>query len=79
MLAIFKDKGKANNRNSTNQFWRQDNQPIELTDNNMIEQRLNYLHNNPIEAGIVENSMDYIYSSAKDYGGEKGLTEIELI
>ena len=79
MLAIFRTKGNENSRNSTNQFWRQDNQPIELTTNKMIEQRLNYLHNNPVEAGIVSNPLDYLYSSAKDYAQEKGLIKIELL
>lgn len=79
MLAIFKAKGKENSRNITHQFWRQDNQPKELTDNMMIDQRLNYIHNNPVEAGIVENAVDYLYSSAKDYSGEQGLIKIELL
>jgi hypothetical protein len=38
-----------------------DNHPIELIDNNMIDQRINYTHNNPVEAGIVENDFEYIY------------------
>jgi REP element-mobilizing transposase RayT len=79
ILAIFKAKGKENSRNSIFQFWRQDNQPIELSDNNMIDQRLNYIHNNPVEAGIVEKEEDYLYSSAKDYCGELGLIKIELL
>jgi|SRR5690606_473576 len=79
MLTIFKTKGKENTRNSTYQFWRQDNQPIELSDNNMIDQRLNYIHNNPVEASIVEKAEDYLYSSAKDYCGEQGLIRLELL
>lgn len=79
MLAIFKVKGKENSRNTTFQFWRQDNQPIELTDNNMIDQRLDYIHNNPVQAGIVEKAEDYLYSSAKDYCEERGLIKIELL
>ncbi len=79
MLTIFKTKGKENARNSTYQFWRQDNQPIELSDNNMIDQRLNYIHNNPVEASIVEKAEDYLYSSAKDYCGEQGLIRLEML
>jgi len=79
MLSIFKTKGKENSRNSTYQFWRHDNQPIELINNTMIDQRLNYTHHNPVAAGIVENAEDYIYSSAKDYCGEQGLIKIELL
>jgi REP-associated tyrosine transposase len=42
----------------------------------MMDQRLDYIHNNPIEAGIVENPEEYIYSSVKDYSGRKGLLKI---
>jgi len=79
MLAIFKLRGKENIRNITNQFWQQDNQPKELTDNLMINQKLDYLHNNPVVAGIVENAEDYLYSSARDYSAKKGLINIEII
>jgi len=79
MLAIFKSKGKENIRNTTNQFWRQNNQPKELTDNLIIDQKPDYLHNNPVEAGVVENAEDYLYSSARDYSGMKGLVNIEIL
>jgi hypothetical protein len=39
----------------------------------MIDQKLNYIHNNPVEAGFVEKAEDYLYSSARDYAGMKGL------
>jgi hypothetical protein len=45
----------------------------------MLEQRLSYLHNNPVEQGIVFRAEDYVYSSAIDYCGEKGLLEIDMI
>jgi putative transposase len=41
--------------------------------------KLNYIHNNPIEQQITEKPEEYIYSSAKNYAGEKGLLDIELI
>jgi len=28
---------------------------------------MNYIHNNAVEAGIVERLEDYLYSSANDY------------
>ena len=55
MLWIFKKAGEKNSNNSKFQFWRQDNHPIELSSNEMMEQRLDYLHNNPVAEGIVEN------------------------
>ncbi len=45
----------------------------------MMEQRLNYIHQNPVEAGIVELAEYYLFSSAMDYAGQKGFLEIEFI
>ena len=79
MLAIFKNAGEYNSNNKYFQFWQQNNQPIELFSNKVIEQKLDYLHNNPVEAGIVDFAEDYIYSSARNYAGKEGLIEVELI
>jgi REP element-mobilizing transposase RayT len=57
------------------QFWRHDNKPIELWSNKVIFQKINYIHNNPVEEGLVYNPEDYVYSSARDYSGEKGILD----
>ena len=49
MLNIFKLAGKNNSNNKTFQFWRQDNHPIELYKNETIKQKLEYIHNNPVD------------------------------
>jgi REP element-mobilizing transposase RayT len=67
MLKIFLEEGRKNSRNKTYQFWRQDNQPQELYSPKFFFQKLNYIHNNPVAAGIVEKPEHYLYSSAKDY------------
>ena len=79
MLWIFKKAGEKNSNNKNYQFWRQDNHPIELSTNEMMEQRLDYIHNNPVEEGIVAEPEHYLYSSAGDYAGKKGLLKIEFI
>ena len=38
--------------------------------------KINYTHNNPVEAGFVENDYEYLYSSARDYCGTKGLVTV---
>jgi REP element-mobilizing transposase RayT len=60
-------------------FWRADNQPIELWSNTVIAQKLNYIHQNPVEEGLVFRAEDYIYSSSIDYAGGKGMLEIFVI
>jgi hypothetical protein len=45
----------------------------------MIVQKLNYIHENPVRAGLLNDAIAYRYSSAKDYSGFKGLVNIQLI
>jgi REP element-mobilizing transposase RayT len=77
MLWIFKQAGTGNSRNETSQFWQQDNHPIQLQTAEFTLIKLNYVHNNPVKAGIVEKPEDYLLSSARDYNGGKGLLPIE--
>jgi len=66
--------------NNTNiQFGQQNNKSIELSTPTLLDQKLNYLHNNPVEAGFVEEAIHWKYSSAKNYAGEIGQIPIELL
>jgi putative transposase len=53
MLWMFKRAGEKNSRNNDFQFWQQHNHPVKLSDNYMMDQRLECIHNNPVEAGFV--------------------------
>ncbi len=81
MLWMMERAGRknSNNQKSGFQFWQQHNQPIELFSNHVMQQKLDYVHRNPVEAGFVSAPEDYVYSSARDYAGEKGLLDIILI
>jgi putative transposase len=45
----------------------------------IFEQKLNYIYENPVQSGFVESAIDYPYSSARDYAGEKGLVNVILL
>ncbi len=79
MLKMFATAGKENNSNKEFQFWQQDYHPIELSRHELLIQRLNYLHENPVKAGIVWEAAQYRYSSAIDYCGSEGLLPIEML
>lgn len=57
----------------------QHNKPIELWSNEVIDQKINYTHYNPVEAGFVENEWEYLYASARDHAGKKGLVKIIMV
>ena len=67
-------------RNTKLQLWTHNNHAVELSTNLMMDQRLNYIHHNPVAAGIVEKPEDYLYSSARNYcDGLEYLIEIDLL
>ena len=63
LLNQFKYFG-SKNKNSENQFWQHDNHPFFLHSNEMIQQKVDYIHNNPIEAGFVNEPHEWRLSSA---------------
>ena len=81
MLEIFQSEGAKNSRNKNYQFWRQDNHPEELYSPSFVYQKINYIHNNPVEAGIVDHPWEYVYSSARDYhsGKKCGLLDLRFL
>jgi putative transposase len=80
-LGIFKSEGLKDKRITNYKFWQESNHAIELDPfrPHIIDQKLNYIHYNPVEAGIVDRPEDYLYSSARDYSGTRGLVKIEII
>ena len=51
----------------------------ELYSKKFIEQKMNYIHMNPVRAGIVSNPEDFIYSSARNYAGLPSKIELDVL
>jgi REP element-mobilizing transposase RayT len=73
-LAFYK---KAHKTQTTYQVWQEGIQPKLILDDKMMIARINYIHNNPIKRGYVEESKHWRYSSARDYEGIEGLIDVE--
>lgn len=69
LLRAFGKAGSNNPNNNRYQVWIQDNHPVELITLKFVKQKLDYIHNNPVETGIVFTPYDYVYSSATAYAG----------
>ena len=79
MLWMFERAAKKNSNVKNRQFWQQNNQPIEIWSLKVFEQKLNYIHNNPVESGFVTNPVDWKYSSARNYGNnDHTILEIDI-
>lgn len=78
LLWMFENAGKANKNNKNFQVWQQHNQPIELDTNKKIDQRLEYLHMNPVKAGYVIKPEDWMHNSARQFAGLEVRFELEL-
>lgn len=70
LLWMFEKAGKKNSNVKHRQFWQQNNQPIEIWSLKVFEQKLNYIHQNPVLSGFVTDAIDYKYSSARNYGND---------
>lgn len=79
MLKIFKNAAIKHKRNSEYQVWTHENHAIVIYSASFFENKLDYIHANPVRAGIVLREDEYIYSSAKNYANDKGLVEVETI
>jgi len=59
------------------QFWQDHNKPIELWSEEVIKQKLDYIHHNPVASGLVVNPEDWKYSSAKNFVDDHTVMEID--
>lgn len=72
-LAFYK---KAHKHDRAYQFWQEGLHPEWIQNNDMMRQKINYIHNNPVKRGYVDLAEHWRYSSARNYAGETGLIEV---
>jgi putative transposase len=64
LLYLFGHFAKSNRQYSDYHFWNYTNHPTLLDKNTIIDQKVEYIHMNPVRAGLVSEPEHYIYSSA---------------
>jgi REP element-mobilizing transposase RayT len=68
-LIVFQNKATEIKRNKYVKVWLDGYHPEIIYSNKFFFQKLNYIHNNPVVAGLVSVPEDYYYSSARNYAG----------
>ena len=78
ILERFAKASETHTRNKNFQVWQYGNHAEEIFTLKFMWDKLNYVHLNPVRAGIVEKANHYLYSSASNYSSGKGLIDIEI-
>lgn len=76
ILPLFREAALKSNKHVRCKFWTEGFHPIELNTNYLIDQKLDYIHMNPVKTGVVNEPESYKYSSAVDYAGGTGMIEL---
>ncbi len=79
MLDRFEFAGRYNPKIKHLKFWQDGNHPVELFSPEFTKQKLDYIHNNPVEEMFVAEPQEYLFSSARNYAGMDGLIDVFLI
>ena len=75
-LAFYK---KAHHKEKSYQVWEEGYQPKLIQNDQMMKQKIDYIHQNPVKRGYVDEAIHWRYSSARDYNDMTGLIEIERL
>ena len=80
MLQRFEDFGKSLKRIEKCHLWQNCSSPlyIDATQPNLLMARIEHIHENPIRERIVDLPEAYLFSSARDYAGGKGLVKVKV-
>ena len=75
MRMVFKYHAKQKDK-QTQQLWTHENHAEHIYSQKFIEQKVQYIHNNPVRSGIVVKTEDYLYSSARNYAGLESVIDV---
>lgn len=67
---------KRHKKDRRYQVWQEGSHPQEIQDWDMMRQKLDYIHQNPVARGYVDLPEHWRYSSARNYMGEEGLIDV---
>ena len=79
ILEQLKFYKKAHKKSAIYQVWQEGIQPKLISGDQMMVERIRYIHNNPVKRGYVDESKHWRYSSARDYEGVDGLLTVQRI
>jgi putative transposase len=80
LLDKFSFEARKTGRAENYKLWKDSNHALDLQSYAIdIFEKINYIHENPVKAGLVREPEHYICSSAIDYAGEQGLVKVVIV
>ena len=78
MLEYFKNAGDNLKGIKDYKFWKDGNHAELISSNKFFNEKLDYIHNNPVKELFVERPEDYLFSSARNYAGLNNYLDIVI-
>jgi REP element-mobilizing transposase RayT len=78
-IEIINSGGQVQKKKSKCQLWQYNNHAEEVYGAKFTYSKINYIHANPVKAGLVQNAIDYRFSSARDYSGGRSPVKVTLL
>ncbi|RMF41954.1 MAG: transposase, partial [Planctomycetota bacterium] len=72
-LQFYKLRHKVD---QTHQVWQEGSHPQLIEQEDVMWQKIEYIHNNPLRRGYVDAPEHWRYSSARNYAGQPGLLDV---
>ena len=79
LLNKFRFEARRQVRGKNYKIWQDGFHPVEILSADILYEKLEYIHQNPVVQRVVNRPQDYVYSSARNYVDEVGEMEVELI
>ncbi|EGV16547.1 REP-associated tyrosine transposase [Thiocapsa marina] len=67
---------KARRGDRAYQLWQEGSHPQCIEGETMLRQKLEYIHNNPVKRGFVDDPEHWCWSSARSYAGRAGVVDV---
>ena len=76
LLAQLQHHKATHKTNREFQLWQEGSHPQQIQSDEMLLQKMEYMHNNPVSRGYVNDPVHWRYSSARNYAGLPGLLDV---
>ena len=81
MIQRFEDFSKSLKRIEKFNVWQNCSSPLHIdpSQTGLLLDHIDHIHENPVRERIVESPEYYLFSSARDYAGMKGLVKVKVV